>query len=185
MAKSKEEKKPETEEAQSESALDRLKAAQQPTPMRCLEHDTVVYYRGGVVNRASSEHAIVERLYDDGETVDLLLAITGGQMPTPGVSHISRLGDTDNPLSEDAIKLRGLWATREEHSQLWQKDQRDRVDRVRRQEAAELAETERKAKLRTLVIEEASKEGANFELIANKYQVHVADIREWLLATVS
>jgi len=170
--------------AEPASAIGMLQAGDRSKPMRCLEHDTVVYYRGGVINRAASEHAIVERLYDDGETVDLLLAITGGQMPTPGVSHFSRLSDKENPISEDAVKLRGLWATREEHSRLWQDDQRERVARVRRTEEAELAENERKAKLRAKVVEEAAQPGANFEVIANKYSVNPADVREWVLATV-
>jgi hypothetical protein len=181
-------KKPEDQQAQlqedAQSAIDALKSRPQPKPMRCREKEIVVYYRGGVLNRASAEQAIVDRLYDDGETADLLLPITGGLMPTPGVCHFTRREDTENPISEDAVKLRGLWATLDEHTRLWQEDQRERTARARRTEEAELAETNRKAKLREKVVEEAAKPGANFELIANKYSVHAADVREWVLATV-
>lgn len=177
MAKTREDEKTEP------SAIDLLDAKTRKSPQRCLEHDAIVFYRGGVINRSCSEHAICEKLYDDGETVDLLLSSIGGQLPQPGVSHVSRLDDTENPIEPQAVQMRGLWATVEEHAELWQKAQVERSSRAKRTEKAEKDERARKEQLRKKVTAEANAPNADFEQIARKYGLHPSDVRDWVLQT--
>jgi hypothetical protein len=152
---------------------------------KCYRHGTVVWYPGGKLESHNGNHAIVTALYNDGETVDLTHTVNGVDYQYLGVPHQSRLKDSDKPLSDEALRQRGVWGTLDEDLELWRADQAERIERAEAREKAEQDALNRTKQIRASVIKEASADGANFEQIALKYGVTESEVREWVFATAS
>jgi len=151
----------------------------------CLELSNVVWYDGGGIARHAGRQARVDKLHSDGQTIDLTWTNNGVEYQHISVSHISKLKDAENPIGEAAIRLRGLWATQEEHGKLREREEQERIDRVRDAEMARQESAERAAAIRKQVMVEIQKEGADFAQIAENFGVMESDVREWALSTIS
>jgi hypothetical protein len=151
----------------------------QPPNALCMEKGIVVWYEGGEVSRESAQQVRVDTVYNDGKTIDITQTVNGVEYRHPAVPHRSRLRDTQNPLSPEALKLRGCWDTLDNHYQLWQAAQVERMERAEAREAAEKDAAERSRKLREAVVKAASEPNANFEQVAVKFGVTEADVRDW------
>jgi Fic family protein len=124
-------------------------------------------------------------VHPDGQTIDLTWTNNGVEYHHVSVSHTDRLKDTGNPLTPEAVRLRGLWATIQEHDKLREREEKERVARVKDAEAKKKEQEERTAIVRKKVMIEAQKEGADFAKIADNFGVMEADVRDWALTPAS
>jgi hypothetical protein len=160
----------------------------QVTPLakpRCYELSNVVWYEGGDITRHAGRQVRVNRVYPDGDTIDLTWINNGVEYDHIAVSHTSKLKDVSNPLSPEAVRLRGLWATVQEHAKLRDRDESERIERVRSAEQAREEFAQRQQLVREKVLVESRKEGADFAQIADNFGVSEADVRDWTLAPVT
>lgn len=155
-----------------------------PKP-KCFELSNVVWYEGGQIARHAGRQVRVDKVHTDGHTIDLTWINNGVEYQHMAVSHTSKLKDSDNPISPEAIRLRGLWATVQEHDKLREREEQDRMDRVRDAELRRKEQEDRQAAIKKKVIVEARKDGADFAQIAENFGVMEADVRDWALAPVA
>ncbi|MBT3710365.1 MAG: hypothetical protein HOG19_13045 [Gammaproteobacteria bacterium] len=155
-----------------------------PKP-KCFELSNVVWYEGGQIARHTGRQVRVDRVHNDGQTIDLTWTNNGVEYQHISVSHTSKMKDVTNAISPEAIRLRGLWATVQEHDKLRERDEQDRLDRVRDSELRRKELDERQAIIKKKVMVEARKDGADFSQIAENFGVMEADVRDWALAPVA
>jgi len=157
----------------------------QPPHALCMEKGIVVWYEGGEVSRESAQQVRVDTVYNDGKTIDITHVVNGVEYRHPAVPHKSRLEDKANPLSPEALKLRGCWATMEQHYVLWQEAQVERIERAEAREAAEQEAAARAGKVREAVVKAAAEPGADFGQVAMKFGVTEGDVRDWSISAAS
>jgi|SaaInlV_100m_DNA_2_1039680.scaffolds.fasta_scaffold33005_2 hypothetical protein len=155
-----------------------------PKP-RCYELSNVVWYEGGQIERHAGRQVRVDRVYPDGQTIDLTWTNNGVEYQHISVSHTTKLKDTANPISPEAVKLRGLWATVQEHDKLRERQEQERVDRVLDSELQKKELEERQAAIKKKVMVEVQKDGADFAQIAENFGIMESDVRDWALSPAS